>query len=164
MLTHSQVPVAAAEVADNIDGSYFQYVLADSDLRTFDDVEKGASPFGEGLAAWMREAPGFNVDKIRTPLRVELDSGPISQVLTEWEIFSNLRYLSKPVELSIIPNIQHGVHVLQNPAQRLASQGSTVDWFRFWLKGEEDSVPAKTDQYIRWRKLRALQDTSASNP
>jgi dipeptidyl aminopeptidase/acylaminoacyl peptidase len=163
MLTHSHLPVAAAEVADNVDGSYVQYVLADSDLRTFDDVEKGASPFGKGQVAWMREAPGFNADKIRTPLRMELDSGPISRVLTEWEMFSNLRYLGRPVELSIIPDIEHGVHVLQNPAQRLASQGATVDWFRFWLKGEEDSSPTKTGQYVRWRKLRTLQDTSSSN-
>jgi len=29
-----------------------------------------------------------------------------------------------------------------------------VDWFSFWLKGEEDPDPAKAEQYKRWRKLR----------
>lgn len=72
-------------------------------------------------------------------------------------MFSNLRYVGKPVELSIIPDIKRGVHVLQNPAQRLASQGGTVDWFRFWLKGDVDSDPAKAEQYARWRELRNSQ-------
>jgi hypothetical protein len=40
---------------------------------------------------------------------------------------------------------------------RLASQGGSVDWFRFWLKGEEDPDPAKAEQYKRWRGLRELQ-------
>lgn len=33
-----------------------------------------------------------------------------------------------------------------------------VDWLRFWLKGEEDSDPAKAEQYARWRKLRKIQE------
>jgi hypothetical protein len=28
-----------------------------------------------------------------------------------------------------------------------------VDWFRFWLKNEEDPDPAKAEQYKRWREL-----------
>lgn len=32
-----------------------------------------------------------------------------------------------------------------------------VDWFRFWLKGEEDAGPTKAEQYTRWRKLRTRQ-------
>jgi hypothetical protein len=33
-----------------------------------------------------------------------------------------------------------------------------LDWFRFWLKGEEDPDPAKAEQYARWRELRKLQE------
>jgi hypothetical protein len=47
--------------------------------------------------------------------------------------------------------------VLQNPGQRLASQGGTVDWFDFWLNGHEDSDPVKAEQYKRWRELGKLQ-------
>jgi hypothetical protein len=79
-------------------------------------------------------------------------------------MFSNLRYLGKPVELFVIPDIQHGVHILQNPAQRLASQEATVDWFRFWLKGEEDPNRNKADEYTRWRALRKLQERDAESP
>jgi hypothetical protein len=48
-------------------------------------------------------------------------------------------------------------HVLTNPAVRMASQGGSVDWFRFWLQNYEDPDPAKAEQYARWRGLRKLQ-------
>jgi len=156
-LTHSQVRFAAAEVADNIDGSYLQFLLAGNAMKAFYEADKEAAPFGRKLEAWMREAPGFNTDKIHTPLRMEVDSGPISQILTQWETFSNLQRLGKPVELFVVPDIEHGTHILQNPAQRLASQGGTVDWFCFWLRGEEDRSETKAGQYIRWRELRNLE-------
>jgi hypothetical protein len=40
----------------------------------------------------------------------------------------------------------------------MTSQQGNVDWMVFWLKGEEDSDPAKADQYARWRELRKLRD------
>lgn len=49
-------------------------------------------------------------------------------------------------------------HVLTNPEARMASQGGSVDWFRFWLQGYEDPNPAKAEQYKRWRELRKMQE------
>jgi hypothetical protein len=154
MLTHSAVPLAAAIAADNIEVGYFEYVLCEDACRSQFDSSYGVAPFGEGLQEWIKQAPGFNVDKVHTPLRLEFDSGPIQGIVEHWEFFSHLRYLGKPVEFYVIPDIAHGVHQLQNPQQRLASQEGTVDWFCFWLKGEEDPDPAKSEQYSRWRKLR----------
>lgn len=156
MLTHSPARLAAAEVADNIDGSYLQYVMDSDQNRVFEERGNGARPFGKGLETWARMAPGFNADRVHTPLRIEVDSGPVDEILSAWEMFSNLRYLHKPVELFVIPDIWHGAHILQIPRQRLASQGGTVDWFCFWLKGEEDAEPHKTDQYARWHQLKNL--------
>lgn len=47
--------------------------------------------------------------------------------------------------------------VLDRPSDRLASERGNVDWFCFWLKGEEDPDPKKANQYVRWRELRNLQ-------
>jgi hypothetical protein len=154
MLTHSHAPVAAAEVADNMDASYLQYVLSGAGTGSEVEADNGARPFGKGLETWLQMAPGFNTDRIHAPLRIELDTGPVSELVAMWEMYGNLRKLGKAVELSVIPDINHGRHILQNPRQRLASQGGTVDWFCYWLKDEEDSDPRKREQYARWRELR----------
>jgi hypothetical protein len=54
-------------------------------------------------------------------------------------------------------------HILTNPAVRIASQGGSVDWFRFWLQGYIDPNPIKSDQYVRWRELRKLQQQNEKN-
>ena len=55
-----------------------------------------------------------------------------------------------------------GEHVLVRPQQKLFSEQSAVDWYRFWLKNEEDSDPVKAEQYARWRELRKLQRASGA--
>jgi len=105
------------------------------------------------LQLWLKRSPEFNMDKVTTPLQV-VASGRIG-LLEMWEPYAALRYLNKPVDLIILAR---GTHTLTNPGERLVSQGSTVDWFRFWLKVEEDPDPAKVDQYTRWRELRKLQE------
>jgi dipeptidyl aminopeptidase/acylaminoacyl peptidase len=146
---------AAATIADGVDQSYLQYLLS-ARMSGVSEQEAiyGTKPFGEGLNPWTRAAPGFNLYKIETPLRIEAVSGPAS-VLDEWEIYASLHLQGKPVDLILFPD---GEHVLAKPLERLASQEGNVDWFRFWLKGEEDADPVKADQYIRWRRLRKLQE------
>jgi hypothetical protein len=60
-------------------------------------------------------------------------------------------YLPMLIELVILNTNEHAV---TNPAVRMASQGGSVDWFRFWLQDYEDSDPAMANQYKRWRELR----------
>ncbi len=113
----------------------------------------GVPPFGQGLQQWLKRSPGFNLDKINTPLMV-VGLGPGS-LLYMWQPYAGLQYLHKPVDLMMLNT---GEHVLTNPAVRLASQGGSVDWFRFWLQDYEDTNPAKVEQYKRWRDLRKVQD------
>jgi dienelactone hydrolase len=152
-LTHSKFPYAAAITSDNLDGSYVQSLLSWSDEHA---KNIGAPPFGEGLKTWLERSPGFNADKVRAPLRLQLESGGLAGVMLKWEMFSRLRQLQKPVEFYVIPDIEHGSHGLQNPAQCLAAQQGAVDWFDFWLNGREDPDPEKAEQYRRWRELKRL--------
>jgi len=151
---------AAATIADGADESYMQFLLFgvgrshDEELQIY-----GVSPFGDGLRTWEERAPGFHVDRMETPLRIEA-IGPYS-VLAEWEIYAALWKQGKPVDLVYFPE---GQHVVQKPAERLASEQGNVDWFRFWLLGEEDDSPAKADQYSLWRRLRAGKIASHSAP
>ena len=147
---------AAASVTDGVTFGYFEYMFAvDSGLDREADAINGGKPFGsESLKNWLARSPEFNMDKVRTPLLLLQPGAPA--VLAGWEPYAALRYLNKPVDLVML---QAGTHVMTNPSQRLASEMVNVDWFRFWLKGEEDPDPAKGELYARWRELRRLQDT-----
>jgi dipeptidyl aminopeptidase/acylaminoacyl peptidase len=140
---------AAATIADGMDGSYLQYLYSVGDSTTISEDIYGAKPFGPGLTQWVHLAPGFNLDKVQTPLRIEAIG--FASILTEWETYASLFSQGKPVDLIYFPL---GDHLLQKPLERMASQQGNVDWFRFWLKGEEDHDSSKRNQYGRWRKMR----------
>ena len=74
--------------------------------------------------------------------------------ISMWQPYNGLRYLKKPVDMVALNTDEH---VLTNPVERMTSQSLSVDWFRFWLQGSQDSDPAKADQYKRWRELRTMQ-------
>ena len=157
-LTHSRFRFAAAISSDNVNESYVQYVLmANAWVRDEFERVNGAPPFGDGMQLWLSRAPGFNADKIRTPLRMEITSGGISALLAQWELFSNLRILGKPVELYVGPDIENGSHGLLRPDQQLASMEAGVDWMDFWLNNCERADPAKESEYQRWRAIRNKQ-------
>ena len=153
-LTHSKYPFAAAIVADGINGGYFSYVEFPSGGY---ELLNGGPPFGDTLALWIKNSPGFNLDKVRTPVRIEY-YGSSATVLGGWEWFSGLSRLHKPVDLVYLP---YATHELVKPWERMTSQQGTVDWFRFWLKGEEDDDTGKREQYLRWRHLRELDGQNA---
>jgi dipeptidyl aminopeptidase/acylaminoacyl peptidase len=147
---------AAATIADGLDNSYMDYLLFGPESvliqRQMEEIH-GSSPFGEGLKAWVAMAPSFQLDKVRTPLRIEaINPG---SVLQEWELYSSLQMQSKPVDLIYFP---HGTHILEKPLERLESQQGDVDWLRFWLQRYEDPDPSKAFQYARWRRLRAEKE------
>lgn len=156
MLTHSDHHIAAAAVADGVHFSYADCVfyLEGSGNSECENENGGGPPYGPTLARWEKNSPAFNLDKIQAPLLLQAITAPLG----EWEILAGLRWLKKPVEmLNFYPE---GDHVLARPQQRLLSQGSVVDWYCFWLKGEEDPDPAKAEQYRRWRKLREEQQSN----
>ena len=154
-LTHSQYPFAAASAAEGIDFGYWQYI-AEVNLPIYRGAYQnmyGGPPWTANWKPWMENSISFNFEKIHTPLRLEAANNP-SAILEEWETFAALRLLSKPVDLIFIP---HGDHPVVKPWERLTSQQGNVDWFAFWLKGQEDPAPAKAAQYQRWHELRKLQ-------
>lgn len=150
-LTHSKYNFSAAILVDGVNNGYFQ-LLADPFVGEQFDAQNGGSPFGAGLKAWMKNSPGFNLDKVRTPVRLQAHSR--GAVLAPWEWFSGLSLLHKPVELVELPDAEH---LLVKPWDRRIAMQGIVDWFSFWLKGEEDPHPAKAEQYARWRELRKMQ-------
>ncbi|MGA2335016.1 MAG: hypothetical protein ABSG08_06535 [Terriglobales bacterium] len=157
MLTTGSSHIKAALITDGFMVDYLQYMMMEPGSAVVNEADSviGAQPFGVGLQQWLKRSPGFNLDKVNAPLLV-VGEGPAS-LLSMWQPYAGLRHLQKPVDLIMLNTDEH---VLTNPAVRMASQGTSVDWFRFWLNDEEDLDPTKAEQYIRWRKLRQLQATN----
>jgi dipeptidyl aminopeptidase/acylaminoacyl peptidase len=153
-LTHSRQHFAAAIVAEGFDAGYFQYfeyANVASNLSAEEERVIGAPPFGDGLTLWLKRSPGFLLDKVKTPLQIQaLAPGSL---MGEWEWFSGLKRLGRPVDFIYMPT---GTHILAKPWDRMVSQEGSVDWFCFWLKGEEDPDSKKIEQYVRWRELRNI--------
>jgi len=151
-LTHSKYHFAAASVAEGEDGGYLQFITANN-WYVNSDLLEGGDPFGSNLAKWLELAPGFNLDKVHTPFRITALRP--RYLLGDWEWFAGLSRLRKPVEMILLRDADH---ILQRPWERIVSQQGSVDWFSFWLNGEEDADPTKAGQYKRWRELRKLQE------
>jgi dipeptidyl aminopeptidase/acylaminoacyl peptidase len=141
----------AAVIADGIDQSYIEYMLNAPERLMESERDYGDKPIGKGLELWIKSAPGFRLSALKTPLRIQAIG---SQLLAEWELYASLKLQNKPVDMVYFPL---GQHVLQNPAELLASEQGDVDWFRFWLMNEEDNDPKKRPQYELWEKLRKQQ-------
>jgi poly(3-hydroxybutyrate) depolymerase len=156
----STIRFRAAAITDGYTAGYMQYMIAidfQGDVIPHDlDSVMGAAPFDGGLHQWLHKSPLFNIEKVKIPLRITAIGR--HSVLEMWEPYAALRYLGHPVELIAQ---RDGTHILTNPTEQFVAQQGTVDWFRFWLKGEEDAVPEKAEQYARWRGLRDLQNANA---
>jgi len=160
-LAHSAFPFAAAIAADNYDPSYMQSAL--SNWRNEDAQMNGSPAFGDGLQKWTARAVGFNAEHIHTPLYMIGQEAGIAMIISEWEIFSRLRYLGKPVEMYMMPEVDtHPSHLPQNPRQILSIQDHAIDWLSFWLIGREDPSPLKLEQYRHWHAFR--ESSAVSNP
>ena len=148
-LTHSKYRFAAASLVDGISCGYLDELSYPTAAWDFDALNGGAAPFGKGLKSWLKNAPGFNLDEVVTPVRLVALGDP--SVLELWEWYVGLSLERKPVDFVLIPD---ATHLYGKPAECILKQQGLVDWFAFWLKGEERPEPAKVGQYARWQRLR----------
>lgn len=169
-MTQSRYPIAAATLGEGVSYSYFDYLfkVVGSPWRAAEGVN-GGLPWGAGRATWLDRAPGFTLDRITAAVQFEAcmaEEGDfpgqnITMLPAVWEHYSGLRLLGRPTELVLLPEAQHA-H-LNKPWMTFKSQQSAVDWFRFWLQGQErtqacdpcqESSTELGEQYKRWRAMR----------
>lgn len=127
---------------------YFYYMAGTAWHHTFEDWGLAGWPEGRSKPRWQVLSPMLNANQINAPI---LLNAADSEYLTELGLYTSLQSLGKPVEMYIYPD---ELHVKNQPAHRLQIYERNLDWFRFWLKGEEGSDPAKVEQYRRWKQLR----------
>lgn len=151
-ITFSDLDLAAASVSDADNISVLHYAMYfNAGYPGMLNLERlvGAPLWGEdGRRLWTERNPLLHLDRVKTPLKIEMYGRTLPGW---WDTYALLRRHERPVEYIYFPD---GDHVPTKPKERLLSQQGTVDWYRFWLKGEEDPDPAKADRYARWRGMR----------
>jgi len=108
----------------------------------------GGWPEGSARVKWEELSPTLRADRIHAAI---LNNVPETEYIPFLDLCVSLEQLGKPVEMVVYPN---ELHVINQPKHRYEIYQRNLDWFRFWLKGEEDSDTNKRDQYTRWRSLR----------
>lgn len=111
-------------------------------------TQNGGPPFGTHLDQWRKTDPVQKVSAFSIPIRIERYGEGIP---SWWEPYAAMKRAEQPVEYFHLPSAIH------NPVQahhQYIIQNATIDWFRFWLLGEESAEASKQEQYVRWRALR----------
>ena len=106
---------------------------------------------------WHVLSPVYNIASFDTPLLMQL---PESEVRNIIELHTKLKRAGKPVELFAFAD---EVHIKYQPAHKRAVYERNLDWYRFWLIGDEDLDPAKAEQYTRWRDLLATRPSRSGS-
>lgn len=141
MLTHGRHHLAAAVIADGFDDGLWAYLAYGNESSYFaSELEDiiGARPFGHGLEVWSNTSSGFMLDRVNTPVQIQVNDR--DSLLGNWDWFVGLKQLHKPVELIYFPS---GAHILEKPSEQLASKQAVIDWFCSWLNGEKAPLSAR---------------------
>jgi dipeptidyl aminopeptidase/acylaminoacyl peptidase len=145
-LTHTNL-FHAASGAGGYD-PYFYYLGGEVWQNKFAEWGLGGWPEGVVREKWKELAGSLRADKIHTALLNQVSD---SEYLGYLSLHTSLQKLGRPVEMVIYPD---ELHVINQPKHRYEIYERNLDWFRFWLKGEDDADPNKQAQYARWRRLR----------
>lgn len=135
---------------------YWMNALPERGFTTVLDDIWGLGPPDTAPDRWKSVTALGDIDVLDTPLLMQL---PESEVQSNVELHTRLKRAGKPAEMIVFAD---ELHIKYQPAHKRASYERNLDWYRFWLKGEEDDAPDKAEQYRRWRLYRAEQSLPIS--
>ncbi len=146
---YSDLLAAASVASPVIEPNYLLFNTLREDAF-FEELKSfwGLGSPEETPGRWRTFSPALHVDRIAIPILFQL---PEQEYLFSLGLSLPLVRRSQ-ADLYVFPNEPH---VKFQPRHKLAAYERNLDWFRFWLRGEEDSHPAKADQYAHWRGMRA---------
>jgi hypothetical protein len=115
-------------------------------------------PRNDPKGRWNEMSAAQRARDINTPTLIQTDvAGGYLGALPFW---SALRDADKAIEMYVFPE---DTHFLTQPIHTLVNFERQLDWFKFWLKHEEDMAPSKRSQYERWNQLREQRRRSLSS-
>lgn len=105
---------------------------------------------------WRELSPTYHIERMRAPVLMQMPGQEFRYSLD----FMVPLIRKHRADAYVFPNESHQKF---QPRHKLAVYQRNLDWFRFWLLGEEDSDPGKNGQYIIWRKIRKNLPTMQSH-
>ncbi|MBT9494774.1 MAG: prolyl oligopeptidase family serine peptidase [Paucibacter sp.] len=169
LVTFTDTPIRAATLLDGDSNTLYSmtitYAVKDGTQVMKERANQGG-PYGESRQRWIRNDPSLHTDCIRAALRIETYG---HEAKNNWDIYALLRRQYRPAELITIPE---GAHALSRPSERMISLQGNVDWYRFWLKGEQrseivlatETVSSLKEQYERWEQMATLKQAADAKP
>jgi hypothetical protein len=155
---HSDLLKAASVTSTSVTPTYYRFhQLQGAQFLTPLKNIWGLGAPEETPDRWKLISPVFNVDKIHTPLLMQMPEQEYLQVL---DYFMPLMSSATPTELYVFPNEPHQKY---QPRHKLAAYERNLDWFRFWLQDYIDPEPLKAQQYDRWQAMK-VRAREASQP
>jgi len=145
-VTHSHVFRASVGAA-GYDPPFF-YIGGNVWQKMFERWGLGGWPEGAAKERWQEISLSLRADRVTVPV---LENASDSEYVSYLPRVIALRELGKPVELRIYPGERH---VRNQPKHKYEIYVRNVDWFRFWLNGDEDVSPEKAEEVSRWKKMR----------
>ncbi len=147
----SAIAVAALQHPGAVERAVWD--LFDTDARTrgpngFYAMMHLPDPRNDPTGRWDELSVSRRAREINAPTLIQIDDLEYLSALPLW---SAMREEGKAIEMYVFPK---DTHRLMQPIHRLVNYERQLDWFKFWLKREEDSAAFKHDQYDRWHRLR----------
>lgn len=156
-LTHSNRSYAAASVSSGGQTPSMFFLTSDKHRSRLISTGFGY-PYGEAWGIWQRSSPSIHAERVRTPLLVQVAD---EEFYFSRETIESLKHFEKPIETHVFPD-EH--HIKWQPIHKFFALERNLQWFQFWLQNVEVDQPVDTEQYGRWRRLRALRDQNEQSP
>jgi dipeptidyl aminopeptidase/acylaminoacyl peptidase len=143
----------AASIAEGTQNKIVNYSLMPGNLnRVTHDTIQGASLYDDPQR-YVDLSPDLHFAGLDTAVLFE--AGAKSLAINMMGSPKAAQRAGMPAEFIVYPRTGHNIRL---PRLQKESAERNLDWFRFWLLGEEDSDPVKAQQYERWRKLRPASE------
>lgn len=112
------------------------------------DLGHNANPY-DNPERYVEVSPDFHYQGLKTAILFE--AGVKANALRMMGSPKAARHAGLPAEFIVYPQTSHNIHI---PSLQRESAERNLDWFRFWLLGQEDRSLDKVEQYERWRTMR----------
>lgn len=131
-------------------GFHTDYILIHSSIKfaAATNIDGGATEYTDHGRPFTDE----ELKRISAPILFE-PHGHIT-LIRHSAMADRMMALGRPADILYFDTASHST---TRPQHRLRSLGTHIDWWRFWLKGEEDPDPSKAAQYAHWKELRDMQ-------